>query len=161
MQIGGAVVPEVVHLSKVRVIQEKRPRRRAYIGDFPDPIYFGVHAGVAAFYKMTPEVPLPSTLDFLVAAAAGWLTGTLAGALEARGIPSNPDKLWTEAEGTIEAPEGVMKVTRIGVTYHLSIPAGKRAEAERALSVVERGCPVAQTLKGCVRLEYRAEIEEV
>jgi len=64
-------VPDVVHLSKVRVIQEKRPRRRAYIADFPYPIYFGVHAGVAAFYKMTPEVPLPSTLEFLVAAAAG------------------------------------------------------------------------------------------
>jgi len=30
-----------------------------------------VHAGVAAFYKMTPDEPLPSTLDYLVAAAAG------------------------------------------------------------------------------------------
>ena len=32
---------------------------------------FGVHAGVAAFYKMTPDEPLPSTLDYLVASAAG------------------------------------------------------------------------------------------
>ena len=62
---------EAVHLSKIRVIQEKRPRRRAYIADFPEPVYFGVHAGVAAFYKMTPEEALPSTLDFLVASAAG------------------------------------------------------------------------------------------
>jgi len=53
-----------------------------------------------------------------------------------------------------------MKVTHIQVTYHLKIPMGKRAEAERALSVIERGCPVAQTLKGCVTLEYHAEIEE-
>lgn len=58
------------------------------------------------------------------------------------------------------APEGVMKVTHIRVTYHVKIPAGKRPEAERALAVVERGCPVAQTLKGCVAFEYHAEIEE-
>ncbi len=62
---------EVIHLSKIRIVQEKRPKRRAYIADFPAPVLFGVHAGVAAFYKMTPEEPLPSTLDFLVAAAAG------------------------------------------------------------------------------------------
>lgn len=67
----GCCVADVIHLSKIRVIQEKRPRRRAYIADFPQPISFGVHAGVAAFYKMTPEEPLPSTLDYLVAAAAG------------------------------------------------------------------------------------------
>ena len=53
-----------------------------------------------------------------------------------------------------------MKVSHIKVHYHINIPSGKRAEAERALSVVERGCPVAQTLKGCVALEYAATIEE-
>ncbi|MDR7484515.1 MAG: OsmC family protein [Armatimonadota bacterium] len=84
----------------------------------------------------------------------------MAGALEARGIPSHPDRLWTEAEGSITAPEGVMKVSHIKVRYHLTIPRGRRAEAERALSVVERGCPVAQTLKGCVQLTWDAVIEE-
>lgn len=86
--------------------------------------------------------------------------GTLAGALEARGIPAFPDKLWAEAEGTIAAPEGVMKVTHIRVTYHLKIPRGKRPEAERALAVFERRCPVAQTLAGCVTFEHTAQIEE-
>lgn len=62
---------EAVHVSRVRVVQEKRPRRRAYIADFPQPIFFGVHEGVAAFYRVTPEEPLPATLDYLVAAAAG------------------------------------------------------------------------------------------
>ncbi len=84
----------------------------------------------------------------------------MAGALEARGIPSHPDKLWTDAQGTITAPEGVMKVTHIRATFHLKIPTGKRSEAERALSVIERGCPVAQTLKGSVTLKYHAEIQE-
>jgi uncharacterized OsmC-like protein len=53
-----------------------------------------------------------------------------------------------------------MKVSHISVHYHVTVPAGKRAEAERAVSVVERGCPVAQTLKGCVVFEYRWTIEE-
>jgi uncharacterized OsmC-like protein len=37
---------------------------------------------------------------------------------------------------------------------------GKRPEADRALSVFESRCPVAQTLKGCVTLEHQAEIQE-
>jgi hypothetical protein len=62
---------EPVYLSKVKVIQEKRPKRRAYIAGFKEPVYFGVHSKVADFYKMTPEEDLPATLDFLVVAAAG------------------------------------------------------------------------------------------
>ena len=53
-----------------------------------------------------------------------------------------------------------MKVSHIKVTYHITIPTGKRPEAERALAVVERGCPVAQTLKGCVTFTYDAQIAE-
>jgi uncharacterized OsmC-like protein len=89
------------------------------------------------------------------------MTGTLSGALEARKIPTFPDKLRANAEGTIEAPEGVMKITHIQLHFELEIPIGKRAEAERALAVFERGCPVAQTLKGCVQIDYDWEIEEV
>jgi uncharacterized OsmC-like protein len=60
----------------------------------------------------------------------------------------------------VEAPDGVLKVTRIRMRYHLTIPAGKRPEAERALAVFERRCPVAQTLRGCVAFEHAWEIQE-
>jgi uncharacterized OsmC-like protein len=53
-----------------------------------------------------------------------------------------------------------MKITRIQLHFDLKIPKGKRDEAERALAVFERGCPVAQTLKGCVQIDYDWEIEE-
>lgn len=53
-----------------------------------------------------------------------------------------------------------MRVTAIRVKYHLTIPEGKRADAERALAVFERGCPVAQTLKGCVAISHEWEIHE-
>lgn len=68
--------------------------------------------------------------------------------------------MWTEAEGTVEAPDRVMRVTAIHVKYHLTIPPGKRQDAERALAVFERGCPVAQTLKGCVTITHEWEIRE-
>ncbi|GAC1417297.1 MAG: hypothetical protein NVSMB5_07990 [Candidatus Velthaea sp.] len=53
-----------------------------------------------------------------------------------------------------------MKITAIAVHYHLTIPPGTRPEAERALAVFERGCPVAQTLKGCVNITHTWEITE-
>ena len=68
--------------------------------------------------------------------------------------------MWNEAEGTIEAPDRVMRVTAIRVKYHLIVPPGKREDAERALAVFERGCPVAQTLKGCVAITHESEIRE-
>lgn len=68
---GEVASVEPVHIARVRVYQDKRPNRRAYLGDFPDPVRYGVNTGVKAFYKMEPEEELPSTLDHLVAAAAG------------------------------------------------------------------------------------------
>ncbi len=53
-----------------------------------------------------------------------------------------------------------MRVTKIHVTYHLTIPKGKKDDAERALAVFERGCPVAQTLKGCVAISHSWQIIE-
>ncbi|WP_370314228.1 OsmC family protein [Guptibacillus hwajinpoensis] len=84
----------------------------------------------------------------------------MSGALEARQIPSFPNKLSGQFEGFIEAPEGVLKITKIKCHYKLIIPEGKREAAERALHVFERGCPVAQTLKGCVAFEHDWEITE-
>lgn len=65
-----------------------------------------------------------------------------------------------EAEGQITAPEGVMKVSRIHFTYHLRIPKGRRTDVERVLGVFMRGCPIAQTLDGCVEMIHSHEIIE-
>lgn len=89
------------------------------------------------------------------------MTGTLAGALEARKIPSHPNKLTSESKGTIREVDGVMKITDIHIHFELEIPSGKKEEAERALNVFERNCPVAQTLKGSVEIDYDWNITEV
>src|SRR5712692_5555156 len=53
------------------------------------------------------------------------MAGTPAGAPEARGIPSYPDKMLAEVKGTIENVESKPLITRIRVKYHLKVPKGK------------------------------------
>jgi hypothetical protein len=47
--------------------------RRARLPAKEEPVFFGVHGGVAKHYGVSPEdeKPYPSTLDYLVAAADG------------------------------------------------------------------------------------------
>ncbi len=61
----------LVHTSHVRIVQDKPPVRRAYIEKFPEPFYYGVHSGIADFYKITPEVEYPATLDHIIGGVAG------------------------------------------------------------------------------------------
>ncbi|MFZ4450360.1 OsmC family protein [Salibacterium aidingense] len=84
----------------------------------------------------------------------------MSGALDARQIPPYPDKIKTTVQGTIEAKDGVMRITNIDCHYDLKIPKGKREAAERVLNVFEKKCPVAQTLKGNVSFHHSWTIEE-
>ena len=63
----------VVYRSRVRIERVKGPLRRAYLPAEPEPVRFGVHSEIAAHYGVDPEVHAPhaTTLDYLVAAAAG------------------------------------------------------------------------------------------
>ncbi|MBI4459228.1 MAG: OsmC family protein [Acidobacteria bacterium] len=88
------------------------------------------------------------------------MTGTLAGALAARKIPTQPDRLSAEVEGYVENVEGTPLITRVRIKYHVKVPQGKRAEAERALQVHEKGCPVAQSVRRGIRVEWEGEVEE-
>jgi uncharacterized OsmC-like protein len=89
------------------------------------------------------------------------MTGTLAGALEAREIPAYTGTLQTEAEGDIEVGDHrVLRLTKVRLKYYLKIPSGKRLEAERALSFHESRCPVSQSVQGSIKVEWTAEITE-
>ena len=59
-----------VHVSKVRIVPEKRTVKQAYVTPFPTPIRTGVHGGVKAWYKAQVDEELPTTLDHVVAAVA-------------------------------------------------------------------------------------------
>ncbi len=62
---------ELIHKSNFRIVQEKRPLRKAYLEGFDTPIEFGVHGGIKHFYQMEPERDVPATLDYVVGAVGG------------------------------------------------------------------------------------------
>ena len=68
---GGAAMPEIIHVSRVKIIKDKGPVRRAYIEGFSEPVRYGVHGGIKKFYGVEPEEELPTTLDHVIAAVAG------------------------------------------------------------------------------------------
>ncbi len=63
----------VVYRSHVRVEPAKGPLRRAYLPAEEEPVIFGMHSEIAEHYGVDPKVnePHATTLDYLVAAAAG------------------------------------------------------------------------------------------
>jgi hypothetical protein len=73
MRDDPAMADPVVYRSQVQVERVKGPLRRAHLPAEPQPILFGVHSEVAAHYGVDTEVhePHATTLDYLVAAAAG------------------------------------------------------------------------------------------
>ncbi len=89
------------------------------------------------------------------------MTGTLAGALEARQIPAYGGTLETDVEGDIEERDKGLLLTRIRVKYRMTIPKGKREEAERALGLHDSRCPVSQSVQRGIKVEYSADITEV
>lgn len=66
----------VVHTSRIRIEKLKGPHRTAYIENFGEPVHFGMHGGIKAFYqdkygkKLTGE-EYPATLDYIIAGIAG------------------------------------------------------------------------------------------
>ena len=88
------------------------------------------------------------------------MTGTLAVALAARKIPTQPDRLDSEVEGDIENVDGKPLITRIKVHYKVRVPKGKREEALRAIEVHERGCPASQSVQRGIKIEWDGEVAE-
>ena len=70
---GETMTDQVVYTSKSRIERVKGPLRRAYLPETESPVLFGVHSGIAEHYGVDPDVhpPQASTLDYVVAAAAG------------------------------------------------------------------------------------------
>ncbi len=88
------------------------------------------------------------------------MTGTLAGALAARKIPTQPDRLSSEVEGFIENLEGKPLITKIKVHYRVRVPKGKREDALRTIEVHEKGCPASQSVQRGIAIEWDGEVVE-
>lgn len=64
---------EVAYVSRVRIERVRGPLRRAFVPGEEEPVFFGVHDEVADHYGVPRggEVERATTLDYVVAAAAG------------------------------------------------------------------------------------------
>ncbi|HTY21186.1 MAG TPA: hypothetical protein VMC44_06075 [Geobacteraceae bacterium] len=46
---------EIVYTSRISIVREKGPTRRAMIEGFEEPIFYGVHGGIKNFYQVEPK----------------------------------------------------------------------------------------------------------
>lgn len=152
-----------IHLSKVKLHKEakKKKIKVAQFDGFPGKVRMGLHGGVAEHFKIQPDEPLPTTLDYVVAAIGGCMTGTAAGVLEARGINADPENFQVEAEGHIEEVDGKMLLTRVNLKYRTKVPKDKRASVERALAKHESLCAVSESVRRGIAVEWENEIEDL
>jgi uncharacterized OsmC-like protein len=157
-----APMSRVLQVSKVKIEKEpgKNKIKRAQVEGFPDVIRMGVYGGIAQFFKLSVTEPMPSTLDYIVAAVGGCMTGTVAGALEARGVSADPTKLQVEAEGQIEDVDRKMILTGIKLHYTLKVPKDKRAAVERALEHHEGLCAASESVRRGITVTWDSKIEE-
>jgi uncharacterized OsmC-like protein len=153
---------KLLHTSKVKIQKEpgNSKIKRAQVEGFRDVLRMGIHGGIAQYFKLSPDEPMPATLDYIVAAVGACMTGTVAGALEARGVRADPEKLQVEAEGKIEEVDGKMILTGIQLRYHLKVPKDKRATVERALEHHEGLCAASESVRRGIKVEWQSEIEE-
>lgn len=88
------------------------------------------------------------------------MLGTLNGALAAREIRLDPDRLTAEVTGTNALIDGIVRLTSIEVHYTMRIPAGTREAVDRALARHREKCPTARSLEAAVTIGWTARIEE-
>ena len=64
---------KLLHTSKVKIQKEpgNSKIKRAQVEGFPDVLRMGIHGGIAQYFKLSPDEPMPATLDYIVAAVGG------------------------------------------------------------------------------------------
>jgi organic hydroperoxide reductase OsmC/OhrA len=122
-------------------------------------VSFGLHGALADHYKARPANPLPSTLDYLVAAIGGCLIGTFAGSLKRARVPVSPDTLSGTATGLVEADDdGVLVLRRVEVSYALELPDDHRAAAQEVHAAHAGRCPNARSVSPAIEIATELEI---
>jgi organic hydroperoxide reductase OsmC/OhrA len=85
--------------------------------------------------------------------------GTLATVMAKKKIRTFQDRYRATVTGDIEDVDGVLKITRIHVSYHLKAPEGQHADARYALDNYIHLCPSAQSVIGCIDISHELTLE--
>jgi organic hydroperoxide reductase OsmC/OhrA len=88
------------------------------------------------------------------------MMGTLATVLAKKKIRTFQDRFDASVVGDIEDVGGVLKITRINVSYRLKVPKEKASEARTALNNYLHLCPAAQSVIDCIRITHELKLEE-
>ena len=86
------------------------------------------------------------------------MMGTLAAVLAKKKIRTFQDRFKATVSGDIEDVSGVLKITRIKVTYRLKLPEEKKQEARDALENYIHLCPAAQSVIGCIDISHALDL---
>ena len=62
---------DFVHTTRIQIVRESGPNRKATIEGFPGEVRYGVHGGIKKFYNVEPKEELPATLDHIIGAVGG------------------------------------------------------------------------------------------
>jgi hypothetical protein len=89
------------------------------------------------------------------------MMGTLATVLAGKKIRTFRDLFNAIVTGDIEDVDGVLKITRINVSYWLKLPKEKRIEAKDALETYLTLCPGAQSVIGCIDINHELTMEDL
>ncbi|HWH15468.1 MAG TPA: OsmC family protein [Miltoncostaeaceae bacterium] len=150
------------YVTRVRVSRENPPIRIAELESTGDRITFGLPTWQSEFYNMPldgEQARHAGTWDHLLACVASCLTGNMGTALSARRIPSDGDRLSSEAEADIEVEDGILVMKRIRVHYRVKgVPEDRVEAAQRALDVHVRACGIARAVSGSVEISTTMEL---
>jgi len=86
------------------------------------------------------------------------MMGTLAAVLAKKKIRTFQDRFRATVSGDIEDVSGVLKITRIAVSYRLKLPKEKVPDAREALENYIHLCPAAQSVIGCIDITHDMEL---
>lgn len=89
------------------------------------------------------------------------MMGTFAAVLAKSRIPTPKERYRADVAGEIEAVDGVLKITRIEVSYTLRLKPEQREAAEAAFAVYLPKCPAAQSVVGCIALDHRLTMADL
>jgi organic hydroperoxide reductase OsmC/OhrA len=89
------------------------------------------------------------------------MMGTLATVLAKKKIRTFRDRFDATAVGDIEDVGGVLKITRINVSYRLKLPKEHAADARAAMDGYLHLCPAAQSVIDCIRITHELKLEEI
>jgi uncharacterized OsmC-like protein len=152
---------EFLGLAQVKVRREQPGVRRATLLASGEQIMFGVPGFQADFYDFPADGPMrehAGTFDVLTASVCACLTSTFGGALTARGVPVDGERLLAEADGTIEKRDGIMVLTRIDVRYRLVADPAKEPEIMRAHEHHIPACGVARSVMEAIEISSTVEL---